>query len=545
MSLCLPRVLRPETDGTFRLQTDGRPLGALLALLDEAALSSVHTLVIDKTLSAKTVDAFAADPRLERIRDLRLIDLKLGGEAFAKLVQSPRLRALETLSLDGCDVGDTGLADIERAGLELRELRSIRGSLSEEAIVAFARSPAAAKLKRLDVTRALSSEALRDLVTSPQLGGLLSLGLLDTKLQAEDLAAFADASFTQLSKLDLSRNAIGSAALRTLGKAPFARSLRHLELRSTAVDDAVFEHLVKAGLDLEALVLTDAKVMGTSAHALAELTGLRELAVSGARKGAERGDGIAALAARLPALQSLELWTLAVTDLGAKELAAASLPALRRLVLSTNRISGGGAEALGRAPWLCQLEHLHLEAYPGDPKIGERGAIALASRGFPKLRSLRLRKQAIKDAGLRAILEAAPRLEELDVSDGELTADGFAQLATAPLASTMRDLDASFNPVGSAAARVIGSMLALRKLSLAGAGLTDADVVALASAAPSTLEDLTLSYNELSDVAIDALLPLTPQLSDLSASFRTATPEKKKELEAAMKPPKQGKAAKR
>ena len=536
-SRCLARVLRPLVDGGMRLETDGRSLGDLLALLDdpEVAELGVTTLVVDKTLSPRTVADLADNPGLARIRSLGLIDLKLGEQAFASLLQSPHAKGLRSLSLMSTDVGKSSLVEIERAGLSLDTLAIVRGSLDEEAIVAFVRSPAAGALKRLYLGRPLSTEALRGIVTSPSLRSLRSLCLADAKLSSADCALFGDAAFVELEQLELQRNPITSSALRAFGKATFSRSLRRLELSGTKVGDGAFDLLAKAGLDLHSLSLRQAGVTGKATEGLAGFTQLQELNVWGIRAGTEQGDSLAAQVARLTSLRSLELLALAITDSGAEAIAASALPGLRRLVLSSNQVSPRGAGALGRAAWIPALETLELRGYPGDAKIREQGARALAETGLPALRSLDLRNQAIGDAGLRAIAGAAPNLEQADVSECGLTAEGFGCLASAPFARTLRSLDAAFSPVASAAASVLSAMPALRTLRISGS--TDADVMAMAGAAPPTLESLQLGGIGLSNVAIDALLPLTNRMVELVANFPNATPDKLKELATAMKPP--------
>lgn len=546
--LRLRRVLRPEVDGSWRLQTDGRPLRDLLAVLDEPEVAAlpIVAFVADKTLNAKTVGELAASPHLARFRALRLVGVKLGDEGFAALFGSPHGAGLRELCLHSTGIGDEGLAAIGRAPLSLETLVLDEGKLSDGAISAYLRTPAAASLRSLSSYRKVSPDLLRAISESPALADLESLELHEAGLATTALAPLASASFSKLGALGLARSPIAPTFFSTLDRAPFASTLRSLCLAGTRIDDGGLARLAAATrLALTSLDLHRSDVHGSGLSSLAaapHLAGLTELSLGGSRSVKAKGDQAAAALGAWESLVDVTLDDCSLGDAGAAALA--SLPSLRTLRISGACLTAQGAAALGASASSKQLEVLDLGGYPGDPTIGPQGAAHLARGGFPALRELVLSKQRIGDAGVEAVARAFPSLRKLDVADCRLGAAAIDALATATFRATLEDLDLSFNAVGSHVAALGAGLPRLRALDLADTKSTNAAVVGLLASAPETLEDVDLDYCDLGAAAVDALVARAGQLANISGSLPKASKEKKAELVAALKPPPAGKAAK-
>jgi hypothetical protein len=539
--LRLRRVLRPEGDGQLRLQTDGRQLRDLLALLDEPAVAAlpITGFVADKTLNAKTVGELAASPHLARFRSIRLIDVKLGDDGFATLLGSPHTTSLEELSLFRTGIGAGGLAALARSPIALRDLSLDEGKLPEEAVAAYLRSPAAASLRSLATRRKISPALFRAIAESPHLASLETLEVDEAGLATTALAPLASASFAGLSTLSLGSSPITSAVFALLDKAPFATALRKLALFGTRVDDGGLAKLAAASrLALTSLDVHRSDVRGPGVGALAgaaQLAGLTHISLGGSRSVHDRGDQAAEALGAWKSLRDVTLDYCALTDAGAEALAR--LGELRALRIAGSYLTPKGASALGGAAFARHLEELDLERYASDPKIGPLGATGLARGDFAALRVLNLKDQSIGNAGAEAIAKAFPRLEKLDLSDCGLGPAAIDALAGARFRQSLEDLDLAFNKVGTRVARLGKALPRLRVLDLTDTKVGTAALVELLANAPDTLEDIDVSEcGDLGNAAVDALIARAGQLTSVSGAMPRASKEKKAALVAALKP---------
>jgi hypothetical protein len=521
--LRLRRVLRPDRDGRFRLQTDGRSFGDLLGILDEPALATlpIDALVIDKTLNARTLPALLASPHLARIRRLRLIDLKLGDGSFEQLVAAPGLAGLVELSITSTQVGEHGLSALATANMRLDALGLHGSAIDEPDLTRLVRSGALASLRSLGVSRPLGSDTLQAITQDPSLAGLRHLSLRSCKLSTSDMAFFAKASAASLETLGLSDNPFAGAALRALRNAPFARTLAHLGLQSTAVDDAALGVLAGAGIELLSLWLRGSRVLGGGIAKLVEaacMANLETLELSGRLAGSEAGDRAAAALAPLTRLRTLALASMNVSDTGARAIAQNASKHLASLDLRCNRLTAAGAAALATGSYRDSLEVLELEAYPTYPKIGSAGAIAIGGAGFSKLRRLNLRKQNIGCEGVRAIA-ALPALREIELWDCAVDDAAIEALSRASFSPALELLDVSFNPA-TAIAEPIARFRGLSALSLSDTRASDDVVAELVSNLPESVERIALDYaTRLGPKTLAELVRRAGQLYEVSATF--------------------------
>lgn len=143
------------------------------------------------------------------------------------------------------------------------------------------------------------------------------------------------------------------------------------------------------------------------------------------------------------------------------------------------------APQLADCPLLARVEELDLSL--GD--LGNGGvALLVRSPHLTAVRVLELGANGLGDAGVIALARAStlPRLQVLALNDnGPVTADGVAALADSPFFAGLLDLDLSGNEVTEAGVRALATGRAtgrLHALKLAGNPVGDAGLAALAGA---------------------------------------------------------------
>jgi hypothetical protein len=279
-------------------------------------------------------------------------------------------------------------------------------------------------------------------------------------------AALAGASFdalARLKRLDLGANAFGVAGVRLLAGTRWER-LEELVLEGADANDATLEAL--AATHMPAVCSLE---LGRERLAAA---GLRSLASAGWR------------------LRRLHLERTELGDEGAAALAAVPLSGLRVLHLDSFDLTAAGLAALAGAPWFAGLEELYLSW--ARLEVGDTSAaIAAVAQGGVALRALDIQHTEISAAGLASLLRCRwPALEALRVTN----ISGRVDFADAALAGASFDglarlafLDLSGLRLGAAGARLLAGTRweQLRALGLAGTGLDDAAVAALAPAGPA------------------------------------------------------------
>lgn len=292
---------------------------------------------------------FAAAPLLRRLR----IDAPGPREepqpppSLTGKLDAPGLRGVRALDLRVAGGGDlAALAVAQTAQLGgLRELKMEASSWAVPGYVFFTGDPA---------THLLGSVGARALAQSPHL--------------------------TSLTRLELAQNAIGSAGVAELVKAPW--KLEHLDVSMNQLDDGALLAIAAApslsGLRFLAVGGGNFTPKGLATLAKSKvLTALETLEFNGAQVGAE---GLAAFlrALALPRLTALGLSNTGLGDAGAKLLASTKTQ-LTSLELQDNGITQAGCLALAESKHLGGLQRLLLnDAWLGKKANVERLAASPA-----------------------------------------------------------------------------------------------------------------------------------------------------------------------
>lgn len=165
------------------------------------------------------------------------------------------------------------------------------------------------------------------------------------------------------------------------------------------------------------------------------------------------------------------------------------------------------------------------------PGLGPRSGATVARAALPRLRSLRIDRTGLYDAGVTALVDAAPELpslESLSLTQSHLTDDAALALARWPHLARLRRLDLSslnrfddfYNAIGDRGAIALVSSLhapGLAHLWLGhNAGISSETAFALASSPHLThLTELGLSFTSLDDRGAEALAT-SPSLAQLT-----------------------------
>lgn len=282
----------------------------------------------------------------------------------------------------------------------------------------------------------------------------------------------------------------GSLSVRNLRAAKLHRLLalpRLAEVERLDISGDVDEETARllaasaAALPIRSLQLGNNSLRARAAAALAggDWSRLRELSVY---VNHIEDDGAEALAgARLPEVESLRLSSNDIGDAAAAVLlSAARWPKLARLDLSSNRLNRAAMRALAENPTLTGLVELDL----GFNRIDAAGAAALARAALPRLESLSLTSNHLRDAGAVELSRAGflGTLKTLSLYGNRIGAAGLQALVGCCGWGTLEDLDLSDNRLGDDAMAVLASATHLlpRVLGLCGNRIGPAGVAALA-----------------------------------------------------------------
>jgi hypothetical protein len=135
-------------------------------------------------------------------------------------------------------------------------------------------------VRRLELRRLrFSVDTVDRVFCSPQLSNLRELDLGYMQLSRAAADALARASFTGLEVMRLSGARLDARCMEALGRAPFASTLRVLELAKSTIDDDVLAVLGTAPFrSLETLDLGECKIGERGGRALADSKTLPRLA---------------------------------------------------------------------------------------------------------------------------------------------------------------------------------------------------------------------------------------------------------------------------
>jgi uncharacterized protein (TIGR02996 family) len=412
------------------LSANALTVADLQALLGSPHLGRLTRLTLrNAALGPEALDLLASWPGLRRLTQLDLGNANLGREGRSldnnlgpgwvrRLLGSPHLGALTTLSLQGSDQPDAdaafvancprldsvthlsavncGLtADGVRALAEARGLPALRrlsvgwNSFGDEGNALLAASPLLARLDTLDVNSTqFGARAAAALAASPHLGRLRRLDLTQCRVGPEEARAVASAQFGALAELRLFSDPIGAEGMAALARSPHLAGLRLLDLTQCYTGPngakalAASPHL--AGLRW--LNLASNKFGMDEAKLLAGTPGLarlRQLGLANNDFGA-RGCRVIMESPHLSGLWGLDLASNNFTDKTARQVAASTtLAELRRLILgglySWRHLTDEGDRVLAASPRLPRLLQLHRNAHlselggPVSPVLLEHG----------------------------------------------------------------------------------------------------------------------------------------------------------------------------
>jgi uncharacterized protein (TIGR02996 family) len=283
------------------------------------------------TLTLGAEDFLARTGALTRLVPLRHLGLRGAGRCASALAEASYLLGVETLSfVDYFDSpltagGARALAASPHLG-QLRTLYLYRNDIGDAGLEALVVAPWLDGLQALDVTDAgLTAVGVRALAESPRVPRLGALWLGGNSFGGENVLGILTVSrlWPGLHTLGLNNSGIDPERLAALAAAP-AGNLRKLDLADN--------HLGARG----AQRLAEAACLGT----------LTALNLSSCRLGDE-GAEVLARSPHLAALRTLDLGSNRITDRGARALAdSPHLRRLQRLLLADNEISYAALGAL-------------------------------------------------------------------------------------------------------------------------------------------------------------------------------------------------------
>ena len=343
---------------------------------------------------------------------------------------------------------------------------------------------------------------------------LRAVGQMGGRLESLDLSALGKLSDTQSRRLVQGLAPLKDGQLKELilpGIKPFKAVTKLLSTLSSL-----------QRLDLSKNMLGDDGAIEL-AKCLGDLVGLRHLDLGG--KNNIGGDGCRVLAAKFASIPSLEELLLPNNHMGETggDFLSRSLhdmTALQVLDLTSNpivSIGKNGSQGLGEA--LGSLSSLHTLRLANTSLVGER-LNALLLRGFMakvpasggQLLRLSMQRNGFHTEGCAAlakVLPCLPQLQELDVSDNDISPEGMKVLTPALMHMPLRDLKVAENDLGPEGARLLANVLSsLPELSYLD--LTDnvirqgiADLVS--ADLPPTLTHLSLACNQIDDKGLQAI----------------------------------------
>lgn len=184
--------------------------GWLTALRSQSEASSVRTLdmlsLVDVVINQRVLEAILQAPRCRAIRGLCLVGSPLGNDGLATIAQTPHMHDLEYLDMSGCAIGDSGLLALALSNqlpsikhLELRNnaIGIRESSMSQEALLAFVRSPFFPELERLDlVGNDLTEQTIFAFLQSSNLSALRTV-LVSFDCWGDESATYAKTAYAR------------------------------------------------------------------------------------------------------------------------------------------------------------------------------------------------------------------------------------------------------------------------------------------------------------------------------------------------------------
>jgi hypothetical protein len=292
----------------------------------------------------------------------------------------------------------------------------------------------------------------------------------------------------ELKALLLASTDVDGAALGTI-----QLSLTRLYLPHTAIDDAAIAAVAARYPALEVLDVEDTGVGDAGARAIARLAGLHAVNLGATQL---TDDGGAALAA----LGKLEVADLGSTRVGAKTVAALRGLPLHELFLDHTRVRGEVATLAPLAPGLVRFDISSTAHHPTDQELDWLTAA-------PNLIEVGVSGSTIHDP-LALALVKLPGLRELRIAEAPITATTIQAIARR---ADLEEVDLGDTPVDDASAAALVAAPGMRVLRLDGTPISDA---ALAATPGAKLAELYVSRTVVGDHGL-AILDGLPHLAAL------------------------------
>lgn len=271
--------------------------------------------------------------------------------------------------------------------------------------------------------------------------------------------------------------------------------LTRLYLAHTVVDDAAVAAVAARYPALEVIDLEDTAVGDAGVRALAQLGALHAVNLGATQI---TDDGGAALGA----LAQLEIADLGSTRVGAKTVAALRRLPLHELFLDHTRVRGEIATLATLAPGLVRFDVSGTAHHPTDQELGW---LATA----PNLIEVGVSGAKLHDA-LALSLARLPALRELRMADTLISAATIRVIAGR---TDLDEVDLAGTPVDDASAARLFSAPSMRILRLDGTPITDAALAAGPAPGPE-LTELYVSRTAVGDPGM-AVLDRVPHLTGL------------------------------
>ena len=229
---------------------------AMARLLDTPHLHNLRSL----SLRGNTIGPLTQAALFEAAFTLSELDLSdCDHSAPLNLFSWVQLPGLKALHMSRCGLGTTHIVGMP-AGDALSSLESLTlddNPLGTQGCMALSYCEPLSQLKILSLKHTnMSNASVRVLANTPYLLGLESLRMDHNQLYDEGCTRLIERGFEQLSYLDVSFNRLGNGTLQALEHAPSLPSLKRLHMRHNMITDRGALSMTRASL-MDQLTLLD------------------------------------------------------------------------------------------------------------------------------------------------------------------------------------------------------------------------------------------------------------------------------------------------
>ncbi len=230
-------ICRETTVQVLRIRT----MGDFRQLLVLPGLKCVYELELTSCGGSDAIRALVRSPSLRNLRIVKLCNSLFSDEQFEILMQAPWLEELIRLEIPGHGLGLLGVREVVTAvSPRLRWLDLGGRSLSSPLAGILAESPRLKGLKTLILDGCLlGPEGAWTLAGSLPLGGIERLSLSANHIRNLGVLALLESPYlTHISWLDLDANQLTDTGIEALAESSLCRSLQYLSLERNQIGDA-------------------------------------------------------------------------------------------------------------------------------------------------------------------------------------------------------------------------------------------------------------------------------------------------------------------